>query len=160
MGRDRDRGRPGVPSLHVGEPVGSGSPTALKCKEVRTSAIVILDQHTKLSTNNANPLSPPATTQRRSNTIKKRAHVPQVSDNVKPSPNTDKENSRPSLQQPQMITTCPYCAAIKTDTAWPSQEPTTKLFEPSAQDFDITHEQFTTRASRELSHPQAACIFS
>ena len=60
MGRDRDRGRLGVPSLHVGEPVGesqnltsrgaivtpeisvtqgSGSPTTLKYKKVGTSAI-------------------------------------------------------------------------------------------------------------------------
>ena len=52
-----------------------------------------------------------------------------------------------------------YCEAIKTDTSWSPQEPTTKPFELSAQDFDITHEQFTTRASRQIIPPTGCLHF-
>ena len=63
---------------------------------------------------------------------------------------TNDRNYLANLTHPEKVTSCPYCEAIK------ASKPT-KLIELSAQDFNITHKQFTSRTSKQII-PPAECM--
>ena len=72
---------------------------------------------------------------------------------------TNNKNNSTTPQQPQRITSCPYCDAIEHNTTWTSQTSAAKLKALSKQNFDNIHEQFTNRSFKQILPPAGCLLF-